>query len=65
MTLIDVDRLAKHAGKSPTTRMAACAIAARLGIEFKMPQPKRYTTPEEFAAMVRATGGRIEGVARM
>lgn len=62
MTLPDVDRLARHAAKTPTTRMAVRAIAAGLGIEFKPPAPKKYTTAEEFAALVAATGGRIEGV---
>lgn len=62
MALSDVTRLWRHWRAHPPLRILVRGIAAALGVKFpEAPDPaKRYTTAEEFARLVAATGGRIE-----
>jgi len=67
MTLHDVDRITKGWNKAPPPRMLLMAIGAALGIKFqptKLDKPK-YMTADEARALMRATGGKIEGVGKV
>jgi len=67
MTLHDVRRLSEYAKKNPPLRVLVSYCAAALGV--KLPDAKEekphYTTAEEARMIMQATGGRIEGLARI
>lgn len=63
MTLLDVQRLSNHWRRSPPLRVLVSACAAALGVKLpstEKPDPSKYLSADEFAAMIRATdGGRV------
>jgi len=66
MTLWDVDRLFKYWQYDPPSGDVIKAIAKVLGIT--MPQPKqklKHMNADDMRALMRRTGGRIEGLSNM
>ena len=68
MTLPDVIRIFNHWKRNPPLRWLVAACASALGV--KLPEPettdqKKYMTKESFAALVKATGGRVPGMGQM
>lgn len=62
MTMNDVSRLVRFHKRNPSLRSVVTAMAVGFGLKLPNPDepPKKYMTPEEFARMVRITGGRLE-----
>ena len=67
MTLPDVARLSRYLARNVPLRDLVAAIAKSLGISVPEPtrsDPSHHMTMDAWKALVDATGGRIDGVAR-
>lgn len=66
MTLPEVQRLFRYWTDHPPLGHLVSAIAHALGVKItaSKPDPSQHLTLEEFSALMRATGGRIDGLAK-
>lgn len=65
MTLLDLRLIWNHWRRVPPLRIVVTAVASALGVQLKNAEDKpKPMTPEEAAAFMAQTGGRVPGVGR-
>lgn len=62
MSLPEVNRYWSHWRRQPPLRALVGACASALGVNLKPVEPVKPMTPEEAAAFMAMSGGRIPGV---